>query len=463
MKKLVKTLIAVTCILNMMFYNAETVDADVSGSISMSVSSSSVTVGDTITMTITASCPDGVVCQMNISYNSSYLTMTSYPSGDYYNGKLIIDTTSSSATKTFKFSTKAVGSTTISVSVINFLSYGAAVSGYSSSLSRTVKINQRSSGGGSGDSSSSRPSTPSLSSDASLSSISIEGQSLQPKFASDVTEYKVYLPKETAKLNIEAKTSSSKAKIGTISSEVHDGWNEIPIAVTAEDGTKKTYKILAYVEEKPDVFYSLGEEKLGVVKNLDNVEIYEGFEAKDLEARSTEEGKEDKNKLTVFNWSVYNLLYLENEDGKKNFYNYDRFTNSVTGVFHFVEIAGKRFVETPFTLSDFPEMAASMEETDFEMANGTSVKCLKYKDTMLRDLRVFYVADEAGQKHFYQYDMQEDTLQRYFPSPVSEPVIVEEKNNEYLDYAYMGLGGVSLLSLLVAMAAKRHYRKRNSV
>ncbi|MBR0385828.1 MAG: hypothetical protein IJI05_04690, partial [Erysipelotrichaceae bacterium] len=109
-----------------------------------------------------------------------------------------------------------------------------------------------------------------------------------------------------------------------------------------------------------------------------------------------------------------------------------------------------------------PEMAASMEETDFEMAHGTSVKCLKYKDTMLRDLRVFYVADEAGQKHFYQYDMQEDTLQRYFPSPVSEPVIVEEKNNEYLDYAYMGLGGVSLLSLLVAMAAKRHYRKRNS-
>ncbi len=77
--------------------------------------------------------------------------------------------------------------------------------------------------------------------DCSLSSLSVENETLNPKFKSDVYEYELKTNAKT--ITIKATAKSSKAKIsGTGKINVEDG-KTYNIVVTAENGNKATYKI----------------------------------------------------------------------------------------------------------------------------------------------------------------------------------------------------------------------------
>lgn len=82
----------------------------------------------------------------------------------------------------------------------------------------------------------------SLSSDASLKSITLSKGSLTPKFSSDVTNYTVVL--DSDKVTISAEKSDSKATVmGIGEKKLEYGRNEFTIIVAAEDGTTKSYLI----------------------------------------------------------------------------------------------------------------------------------------------------------------------------------------------------------------------------
>lgn len=449
MKKFIKCLIAFLCILITTLVNIEKTNA---ASFSYSVSGGkAITIGSSVKVTVKTSYPGGGSASFSVSYDKSKLRLTGNPN-DYYNNKLIIDFSQyNSGTATFTFSAIATGSAKVTVSLIQFVPFEPY--GYTgnsvSTRSTTFTIKPKSTG-------STSTSGPVKSSNALLSSLTVEGQELMPAFTSEVTEYAVYLPKDTTTLNITAKAEDEKAKVETISNTVKEGWNEIPIVCVAEDGSKKTYNLRAYVEEKPDVFYSFNGEQLGVVKNLDNADVFDGFEAADIEVKSAEEGSEEKNRITIFNWAVYNILFMENSQGTKAFYRYDRFKNEITGIFRFVNLANRRFVETDFSLEDFPALADSMEESEYTFEDGSKTKCLKYKDTRMREFFVFYVSNEQGQKLFYQLDSKENSLQRFFLPQTQE----NNKENDYTQYVYMGVGGLGLFSLLISMISVRRERKK---
>lgn len=429
------------------------------GKTSMSVSATTVTVGDTVTVTVSISCKGGSIATMTMNYNSSYLKLTSYPNGDYNpsNGILIIDAASSdSGSRTFKFKTLASGSTTISFSVTDFYGMSGSVTGYDTALSKKITINKKQTTPSKTDNDK-KETEVAKSTDATLSSLKVDGYSLSPKFASDVTEYKVYLPKNTSTLAVTAKATNKKAKVDNVTAEVKEGWNTISVVCTAESGKKKTYKIQAYVEENPDVFYTLNEKKVGVVKNLDTLTVPAGFEAEDLEVNVP--GSEEKTTLTVFKWGAYDIVYLEDEEEVRGFYQYDRQTNTVTRQFRTLELAGRKFVETDFSFEEYPLLEEIMEQVTYVFEDGSGTPCLRYKDATMKDMRVFYVADENGQKHFYQLDTMENTLQRYFPPQPAPEEPEEPVKPDYMDYAMYGAGVIGLLSLLVSMIAVKRAMK----
>lgn len=92
------------------------------------------------------------------------------------------------------------------------------------------------------------------SSDATLSSISVNAGNLSPVFSKEVDAYIVYLPYEMQGTQFVASGNANDSKASGVKEGVIDtlaeGKNTTSIVVTAEDGTTKTYTVFAYVMPK---------------------------------------------------------------------------------------------------------------------------------------------------------------------------------------------------------------------
>ena len=449
-RKILKVLLLAFCVMLSCIRTADVVHAT-SGSTGLYASSSSVTVGNNVDVTLSVSGDSPVMATIYVYYNSSYLQYVSCSSGDYNsgNGKAMFDTyPNNSGSMTITFKTIGVGTTTVSASVSEFIDYdGASVSGYSGSLSTSITINQIPSGGGGSDSPGGGGGgsyTPSLSRDATLNRITIEGYDLEPEFSSDVTEYKVYVPRGTESLDISATKSSSKATVSSIDGSVKPGWNEIDVNVTAEDEDyTKTYTLNVYVDEEPTVFYTLNEQQLGVVKNLDKVEIYPEHEASDITA--------DGNALTIFSWKAYDIIYLEDANMERDFYVYDKNTNTVLGRYVPIEINERKFVVSDIKYEEFPDLEEFFEPDKVRIGEELVLDGWKYKDPLLSEFKLIYLGDENGEKKLYRYDAGEGTLQRYVVPTVEE--VIDYKPYIYLSAAVSGLA--TLLFALIALGRKK--------
>ncbi len=80
---------------------------------------------------------------------------------------------------------------------------------------------------------------------AALKSLTVEGYTLSPVFAADVTQYYVWLPYEEEAVTVQAAAADSKASltIGDYEELLPGKGTNIPIAVTAEDGTELVYTV----------------------------------------------------------------------------------------------------------------------------------------------------------------------------------------------------------------------------
>ena len=82
------------------------------------------------------------------------------------------------------------------------------------------------------------------SSNKNLSSLSIEGIEITPKFDKDTTQYTAKVDGDVEELKIEAKAEDSKAKVNVEGNKsLKEGDNIIKVKVTAEDDTTRTYFI----------------------------------------------------------------------------------------------------------------------------------------------------------------------------------------------------------------------------
>lgn len=121
-----------------------------------------------------------------------------------------------------------------------------------------------------------------LSSNANLSSLSVDGFTLSPGFSSGTTSYDIgEVEYSTSSLKISYKAEDSTAKVSISGNDLKVGKNTVSIVVKAENGAKKTYKINVTRKQDPNYVASSN-------ANLGSLSVSQGMISPQFSAEVTD-------------------------------------------------------------------------------------------------------------------------------------------------------------------------------
>lgn len=211
------------------------------GKLSIAVSARTVNVGDTVTVTLSATGPNNekATADMEFTYNTSTFSFESCGAPGYTGG----------AGGTVKASG---GMVTVKLKAIAEGDCGLKVTGSNGKIKASgEELSKMVAAGvviqaGAGTASAG-------SSDNSLSALSLSAGELSPAFVYSTTSYTAEVPYETTSVDVNATPSHSNAKVESITgnTDLQVGENTISVTVTAENGSKAVYKIVATRAAEP--------------------------------------------------------------------------------------------------------------------------------------------------------------------------------------------------------------------
>lgn len=373
------------------------------GSLSISASTNSVIVGNSVIISVKATNVAGTISLT--SSNGSILSGGA--SGMWIENE----------TKVFTFRANSAGTVNVTVTPTNMGDFDNNGS-YTTSKSVTINVKNK-------------PIIV-LSTDNNLSSLGIEGYTLTPEFNKDNLEYSATIAPDTTSINVVATPNHGGATVtGNGVREVTDGDNRIEINVTAENGTSKTYVINAKVEEYNPIEVDMGEEKYTVVRKKSLITPPENYTETSVTINN-EEVPAYYSEITK-----YTLVALKNSEGKQAFYIYDN------GVYkHYKELT---FNQLKICLLDMPSVPDLYEKGIF-VYNDENINAYKISPNSSYSL-IYGMNVETGNKNYYIYDSNENTIQIYNTEEISK---LNEKI-EYMIYIIIGLLGFSFILLITTL------------
>lgn len=332
---------------------------------------------------------------------------------------------------TYTFVAKAAGTATITVKPIDAADYDGNV--FSAVKSVTITV---------GNKTTSSSIKKDLSSDNTLSSLSIDGVNLEPAFNKNTTSYNVNLEAGVTKINVKATPNDKSAKVTGIGEiEVSEGNNNIEVVVTAENGSTKTYTITANVKEYDPINVKVENSKYTVVRNIKNVTAPNGYEETKIKIKG-EEVPAFKNKTTG-----YTLVLLKDDKGNQNFYIYKDKKYIL-----YKEYTFNKIILYPMELKKVPK---GYKKTKITFNDD---KIIAYKKNKKSNYALIYGMNvETGKKHIYMYDKEEDTLQIYN----DELNDVSDEKIEQYKMLIAGLSGLSVLLFLILIIVIMKNHKHN--
>ena len=256
---------------------------------------------------------------------------------------------------------------------------------------------------------------PEKSGDNTLKSLSISEGKLSPSFNKNHSEYTLDLSSNISEITIHADTTDAKAKVEGIGKvKVKPGNNEIKLIVTAENGTKKTYTIKAYVEEVPNVYLKYKNEEVGIIRNYKNVTIPENFEK--------EEYTIGENTIPIFVKGKIQIVYGMNQKNEKNFYVFNKEENKLINILFPISWNNKIF----YILDKDP----AREKVTKEMIelNSQTFDCYTFNEN--QNYCLFYTMNEEGKVIEYLYEKEENSIQ-LFPEFLTICDVAAEKNSPF--------------------------------
>lgn len=330
---------------------------------------------------------------------------------------------------TYTFVAKAAGTATITVKPIDAADYDGNV--FSAVKSVTITVGNKTTS-----------TKKDLSSDNTLSSLSIDGVNLEPTFNKNTTSYNVNLEAGVTKINVKATPNDKSAKVTGIGEiEVSEGNNNIEVVVTAENGSTKTYTITANVKEYDPINVKVENSKYTVVRNIKNVTAPNGYEETKIKIKG-EEVPAFKNKTTG-----YTLVLLKDDKGNQNFYIYKDKKYIL-----YKEYTFNKIILYPMELKKVPK---GYKKTKITFNDD---KIIAYKKNKKSNYALIYGMNvETGKKHIYMYDKEEDTLQIYN----DELNDVSDEKIEQYKMLIAGLSGLSVLLFLILIIVIMKNHKHN--
>lgn len=393
----------------------------------VSASTKSAVVGNTISVTVSASGAAG--WEYCLNYDSSVFRLTSAGSDT---GGACVKTGSTLigySKVTFKF--KAIKSGTGTFSLRDAVMYGDDGNPLSSSKG-SVTVTARTQA----------EIQASYSANADLKSLGIDGFEITPAFNKDTLEYALTVENNVTSVNVSALRADNTASVsgaGTI--QLSEGLNVVTIVVTAQKGNQKKYVINIERKELDPINVSVDNVSYTVVRKAELLEIPTYYEASTI----TIDGEEVPALYSEI--TKYTLVGLKDEDGKIELYRYlgdadykdmapnmfERYYQFNTEVISFV----------PVTIEDKIYGYESTKKIDI---NDEKIDVYYNKDN--KDYVLIYGMNmTTGNEGWYQYDIKENTFQRYVENNLKE--IEEDKELYFLLLCIAG--GVCVLSLLLML------------
>lgn len=401
-----------------------------SGKISVSANTKSVKVGNTVKVTTTVSSSDLGAWVYCISYDSSKLKLESSTadSGNCVRAG-VVGRTGTKETWTFK----AIKSGTSTVTVKSYAIYSYSdpeetqLSVTKGSVNITAKTQEQIEA--------------SYSKNNNLKSLSVEGYEFTEKFSNDKLEYSVDVPNSVTKINILASKEDSKASVsGTGEKDVVEGSNVFNVVVTAENGSKREFKINVNVEDKNPINVKLNNTDYTVVKRSDLIKIPTGFQL----------NKTDINDISVP--SIYNenlditLVALKDADGNIILSKYDN------GKYEeYIEIGFNKVVVNILEISS-DKLPDGYGEYKHKI-NDKEISVYK-KDESSKFALIYGQDTSSGDKNVYQIDLEDLTIQR-----LNEEFTKEEKADNTFLYLAISLGIIVILETIIVISLNSKNKK----
>lgn len=271
-----------------------------------------------------------------------------------------------------------------------------------------------------------------LSSDNYLSSLSVDGVDIVPSFDKDTTNYIVDLEAGTTKININAEKANKYASVsGTGEVEVKEGSNDIEVIVTAENGSKRTYKITAVVKEFDPIKVSINGSDFTVVRKKEELVKPDFYEETTVSI--------DDNVIPAFYSSKtgYTLVGLKDVTGDVHLYIYNKNTKSYESYIS-LEFNKMNLIISEADESKLPKGFVK----DTITINKQEVLC--YKNNELGITLIYGKSIMTGEENFYEFENTDLTIQKFNFDAYNK---LDEKITLYT-YVILGLGGLTLLMLL---------------
>ena len=444
MKKVVKYLSLIICTFIMSIGYAKAASYDVS------VTSNTVTVGNSVTLTIKG---NDLAGKFTLSSSNSGVASLSGSS-------LWIDNDSKSIT----ISTSSAGTTVITITPTDVTSYdGNAVTG-----NKTVTItvnskptsNPNNGGNKAGTTTTTKPSR-TKSNNNYLSSLTIEGYNLDKEFKKDVTEYSVAVENDIKKIKINAQLDDSSAKIEGIGEvSVSEGTNKLEVKVTAENGNERVYIINVTVKELDPIEVTINKKKYTIVRKEGVIEnIPENYEKSSIKI-----GEDDI--LCYKNTKTNNILIgLKDEKGEAKFYSYDEKTKKYTsyngykigGLYLNIITMPNDKIPSGYSKVSFKYENNKLDGYQLIDKSGTYAADDSVKGS---DFYLLYAVNETtGETSTYVYDKLEGTIQRFNTNMM---LAYKEKADSYLLYFLLSLVVLATTVItftIVLMKKKKHKTK----
>lgn len=406
-----------------------------SGTVKVTSSTSTGVVGNSITYTVTLASSSKIGSwDMTLSYDSSYLSLssTTAENNTKMGGSSSSGTTSVTYTYTFKILKS--GSSTVSVSSYDIYAFTDMTKMSITPTSKTVTFKTQA------------QIEAAYSSDDSLSSLTIDGYEFDEEFSSTTYEYNVTVAEDTKSVTIDATKNNSYASVsgdGTL--DVSSGENTFEIVVTAQNGDTQTYKVNVNVVDENPILLAFDSGDYTVVK------IAEYLTAPDSFTESTVLIDEILVPCFINETIGYTLIGLKNSSGEIDLYIYDENSDEY-----------KLYQE--FSSSNITLIYLNTDEViDNYISSTTLINDVEVDVFKLNEesrFSVFYGKNvNTGEEGFYIYDEVDNSFMIYSDD---ELTLLEENLAEYKQMIIYLAGAFSVTFLLLILSLiKRSKKKKN--
>ena len=403
------------------------------GSLTVSASASTVTVGDSVTVTLAYSGGGAKIASIEpqISYNAKAFQYVSCAGATGNGGAGVV--------RMSYYATTATPPTSVSIT-LTFKAIAAGAANFSVTTAEFYNDEDYSSLGNPSKTVAVSAMNPTLSANANLASIKPSTGTLTPKFDANVTNYAISVPYTTTSLSLSATAQDKGAKVAVSGKNALSvGSNTQVITVTAPNGTTKQYTVV--INRSPNqtttttTTTTTARQPIGsttteststttttTVPDEDPLEV-----AVDGVLMTITDTQTDTplpkgfswTHITINNLSVtaavnettnMTLVHLTNAlDGTAGFYLYDE-TDSTFAVYCPLEVSGGEYVllEMPAGLL-LPTGAVKSVHT----FGTTERDVFTFEDTALSDVLLVYATSPTGKTGLYCYDVTDGSMQLY--------------------------------------------------